>query len=157
MELMMTYETTLERLVDRIVQRQYLLNQDPISDFDRAVRICGQTQAILTDGAIARRGRMAGIIDLTVVTHLREQGQSWKVIAQSLKVDPERLRDIVREKAPELLCQPTPEERQAQLQRIEEMTAQGLTYAQIAQELKVHETTIGRAVRRLKARAQRDE
>ena len=45
MELMMTYETTLERLVDRIVQRQYLLNQDPISDFDRAVRICGQTQA----------------------------------------------------------------------------------------------------------------
>jgi DNA-binding NarL/FixJ family response regulator len=100
---------------------------------------------------------MAGIIDLTVVTHLREQGQSWAVIAQSLKVDPERLRSLVREKAPELLSQPTPEERQAQLQRIEEMTAQGLTYAQIAQELKVHETTIGRAVRRLKARAQRDE
>ena len=147
----MSYETTLERLVDRIVARHYLLNQDPVTDFDRAVRICGQTQAILTEGGIARRGRMAGIIDISVVSHLRAQGQSWQVIAQSLKVDPERLRDTVREKAPELLHQPTPEERQAQLQRIEEMTAQGLTYAQIAQELNVHETTIGRAVRRIKA------
>ena len=43
--MMMTYERTLEELVDRIVTREFRLNHIPISSFDRAVQICGLTQA----------------------------------------------------------------------------------------------------------------
>ena len=41
----MTYERTLEELVDRIVAREFKLNNTPTSPFHRAVQICGLAQA----------------------------------------------------------------------------------------------------------------
>ena len=42
---MMTYERTLEELVNRIVAREFKLNYTPTSSFEKAVQTCGRTQA----------------------------------------------------------------------------------------------------------------
>lgn len=42
---MMSYEQTLEELVERIVLRQHRLNFTPTSHFDRCVQICALAQA----------------------------------------------------------------------------------------------------------------
>ena len=46
---MMTYERTLEELVNRIVAREFKLNYTPTSSFEKAVQTCGRTQARIND------------------------------------------------------------------------------------------------------------
>jgi predicted transcriptional regulator len=47
--LMMTYERTLEELVNRIVAREFKLDYTPTSSFEKAVQTCGRTQARIND------------------------------------------------------------------------------------------------------------
>ena len=175
---MMTYERTLEELVDRIVTREFKLNNTPTSPFHRAVQICGLAQARINGDDIPHyskgRFRHDQLVEPTPTPKKRKPRRTPPVgnrsqaevtferVSQAHALHHQGLSRAVIARQMDLdsssiayylsldlsECERKAKHAQELYHQSHTLRAEGLTYAQIADRLGVNEAYVLRTLRR---------